>query len=149
MVLLNHLLIGTCRHRVCSEDIQMEWLWVLLGSAFGGCARYELSSRINSGLGASFPWGTLAVNLSGSLAIGAFLGWAGSSVSGMEVPAWHALITVGFLGGYTTVSSFALQTLQLARESRHMAALVNTLISLTGCLAAAALGFLLTQGIAA
>ena len=134
-----------------SEQIQklsaMEWLWVLIGSAVGGCTRYELSRQIGR-LGSVLPWGTLMVNLSGSLAIGAFLGWSGASAYGVQAPAWHALVTIGFLGGYTTVSSFALQTLHLARTSNHLAAFANVLISLTGCLAAAALGLLAGSWIA-
>ncbi|MCC5833671.1 MAG: fluoride efflux transporter CrcB [Opitutales bacterium] len=133
--------IDLAEQKADRKDETMEWLWVLFGSAAGGCARYELSRQLGLRLAADFPWGTLMVNLSGSFAIGFFLAWADIAATDTNGSGWNALVTIGFLGGYTTVSSFALQTLQLIQTSRLVAALGNSLMSLLGCIFAAAIGF--------
>src|SRR5262245_58139565 len=109
-------------------------IWVALGSAFGGAARYFLSGLVGRNVGETFPWGTLAVNVSGCFAIGLIAAAAPSAV-------WWQLAVVGFLGSYTTVSSFSLQTLSLARDGEFVHAGGNILLSLVLCLGAVALGF--------
>lgn len=109
--------------------------WVALGGAIGGPARFFLSGLIGRRFGETFPWGTLAVNVSGALAIGVLsvmLGAGGGST-------WLFAVT-GVLGSYTTVSSFSLQTLALARDGQVGAAGVHAGVSLAACIGAAAAG---------
>jgi fluoride exporter len=116
---------------------------VMLGSALGGAARLWLTDAVTRRFGEHFPWGTLAVNASGSLAIGLcaalMLGEAGAGVATLG---WH-LAVIGFLGSYTTVSTFSLQTLALARDGAWLRATANAALSLGLCLSGAALGLLL------
>lgn len=109
--------------------------WVLLGSGLGGAARFALSEWVARGLQETFPWGTFCVNVTGALAIGL---WFGTGPSGGTA---HALVVLGFLGSYTTVSSFALQSLLLAEESRWPAAGAYVVASAAACMLAAAIGF--------
>src|SRR5690554_1959712 len=117
-------------------------LLVALGGALGGMARLAVGAAVGRRLGTAFPWGTLAVNLSGALAIGLLAGGLGLPLAGAEGHAW-LLAVVGLLGGYTTVSSFSLQTLALWQEGRPAAATANVLAGL----AAVALGAWLAGGL--
>lgn len=114
-------------------------LWVALGSAAGGIARLFVSGVVARRIGETFPWGTMVVNVSGAFAIG-FLSVAADRTSFFDRPeAWPLLVT-GFLGSYTTVSSFSLQTLALARDGETGRVSVNILLSLVLCLVAVAAG---------
>jgi CrcB protein len=114
-------------------------LLVLLGGFLGGVARFFVSGVIGRRIGELFPWGTLVVNATGCLAIGllAGLAMAGGPFAARSM---HDLAVVGFCGGYTTVSSFALQSLNLATGGERLHALLNILASVALSLAAAALG---------
>ena len=112
-------------------------LLVLLGGFLGGAARFLLAHRIAARLGDAFPWGTLAVNVSGCLAIGLLAGLAPG-------PLAHAFLVTGFCGGYTTVSTFALQSLALGLEGRTVRAVANLIGSTLACLAAVGLGLWLS-----
>ncbi len=114
-------------------------IWVALGSALGGAARYFISGLVGRLIGKSFPWGTMTVNVSGAFLIG--LAAASASQGALaSVHTWQFAVT-GFLGCYTTVSSFSLQTLALARDGETLRALVNVMFSLLLCLSAVTLGF--------
>ena len=129
-----------------SEPGIIHLLAVFLGGAIGGMARFAVTSFLDRASGGRFPWGTLVVNVSGSALIGAIA--ALCLVEGTHLPdalPW-ALFVIGVLGSYTTVSSFSLQTLMLARSGRSLAALANVLGSLLLCLGAAAGGFALVAG---
>ncbi|MGQ4877730.1 fluoride efflux transporter FluC [Billgrantia sp. LNSP4103-1] len=117
-------------------------LMVAAGGALGGMARLAISELLARQLGPAFPWGTLAVNLSGALLAGALAGWLG--MSGGDAPGAWALLAVGLLGGYTTVSSLSLQSLALWQSGRRGAALANVAITLIAGLALAAFGWWLT-----
>lgn len=109
-----------------------------LGSAIGGTARFFVSGLVGRAIGETFPWGTVVVNVTGAFAIGAA---AAAGHSAFEVPtSWHFTV-VGVLGTYTTVSSFSLQTLALARDGELVRAGGNIVVSLVVCLSAVALGF--------
>ena len=112
---------------------------VLLAGALGGIARVWVASAVAARLGEGFPWGTLLVNVSGAAALGVFAGAYGLAGGGLVA----ALVAMGFLGSYTTVSSFALQTVALARAGDRARAALNVLATLGLGLAAAAAGFLL------
>ncbi|HZB90109.1 MAG TPA: fluoride efflux transporter CrcB [Stellaceae bacterium] len=117
--------------------------WVALGSAVGGMARYGVSGYVATRIGETFPWGTLVVNVSGCLVIGAFaalIAPAGALPGDVSV---RALVIIGICGGYTTFSSFSLQTLTLAREGQWRHALGNIAASVGFCLLAVWAGFAL------
>lgn len=114
--------------------------WVALGGVFGGMARYWLSGFIARRVGETFPWGTTVVNVSGAFAVGILA----AAAADLDIPgtawSWQLAVT-GFLGCYTTVSSFSLQTLALARDGERGRALGNMALSLSLCLGGVALGY--------
>jgi CrcB protein len=114
---------------------------LVLGSVLGGVARYFLSGVIARSVGETFPWGTLFINVSGAFLIGIFGGMAENHASLMASPDPWLFAVTGFLGCYTTVSSFSLQTLSLARDGETGRALGYVVISVAFSLAAAAAGF--------
>ncbi len=118
----------------------MTWFWVMLGSALGGVARYWLSGLASHHIGETFPVGTLIVNVTGSFVIGFFAtltGPDGRVFAGTEA---RQFVMTGICGGYTTFSSFSLQTLNLARDGEMALAAANAVLSLVLCLAAVWLG---------
>lgn len=114
---------------------------VVLGSALGGIARYFLSGVVARRVGETFPWGTLSVNVSGALLIGIFgaLALDHASLFASSNP-WLFAVT-GFLGCYTTVSSFSLQTLALARDGENGRAIGYVAASVALSIAAVSAGF--------
>lgn len=120
----------------------MIYLWVMLGSAIGGGARYWLSGLIATHFGETFPWGTLFVNATGSFVIGFFATLTGPDGRLFVATEVRQLVLVGMCGGYTTFSSFSLQTLNLAREGDMLRAGANIGLSLVFCLVAVWLGHL-------
>ena len=117
-------------------------LVIALGGFVGGLARYWLSGVVGRAVGETFPWGTMAVNVSGALCIGVLAALLPPGDGhGLTVQLWAALV-VGVLGSYTTVSSFRLQTLALLREGERRRAAANVILSVALCLGAAALGYL-------
>ena len=117
------------------------FICVVVGSALGGTARYFVSGVVARRLGETFPWGTMIVNVTGAFLIGILgaLATHGSSLFAASNP-WLFAVT-GFLGCYTTVSSFSLQTLALARDGEAALAVGNVVFSVLLCLGAVAAGF--------
>lgn len=115
-------------------------LYVALGSAIGGVLRYWLSGLIAAGIGQTFPWGTLIVNISGSFAIGFFGTLTGPEGRLLVAPDARTFFMVGICGGYTTFSSFSLQTLALAQGGEWAAAAANVVLSVLLCLGGVWLG---------
>ncbi|TCU78524.1 camphor resistance protein CrcB [Bradyrhizobium sp. R2.2-H] len=120
---------------------------IMIGSALGGCARYFISGAIARRLGETFPWGTMTINVTGAFLIGIFGALATHPGSVFALPNPWLFAVTGFLGCYTTVSSFSLQTLTLARSGELMPALGNIVASVGLCLTAVACGFLLADGL--
>ncbi|KYG25071.1 protein CrcB [Bradyrhizobium sp. AT1] len=118
----------------------------MVGSVLGGCARYFVSGAIARRLGETFPWGTMTINVTGAFLIGIFGALATHPGSAFAAPGPWLFAVTGFLGCYTTVSSFSLQTLTLARSGEPMHALGNVVASVGLCLAAVSCGFLLADG---
>ncbi|MEZ5834031.1 MAG: fluoride efflux transporter CrcB [Dongiaceae bacterium] len=109
-------------------------LWVGLGSALGGVARYWCSGLIAGLVGETFPWGTLVVNVVGSFLIG-LVATISSPDGRFIIPAEaRQFLMVGIFGGFTTFSSFSLQTLNLVREGEWMPAGANIVGSVVLCL---------------
>jgi CrcB protein len=120
----------------------LTYFWIGLGSALGGMGRYWCSGVVARAFGETFPWGTILVNVSGSLIIG-FLATLMSPDGRLLVPPdARVFLTIGLLGGYTTFSSFSLQTLNLVRDGEWLWATANVFLSLTLCLAAVWLGYI-------
>ena len=114
--------------------------WIAIGGALGSVARFAADTLIMRVAGGAFPWGTLAVNAAGSLAIGVLLALVGP-VRPPGPTALQAFVAVGILGGFTTFSAFSGQTLLLAQNQPLQAALyVGGTVVL--CLAAVWAGYL-------
>ena len=118
---------------------------VVLGSALGGMARYFVSGFVARRVGETFPWGTLFINVSGAFVIGIFGALAQDNASIFASPDPWLFAVTGFLGCYTTVSSFSLQSLSLARDGQGSRAAGYVVFSVVLCLAAVALGFTLAD----
>ena len=116
------------------------YLWIALGSAIGGVARYAAASALGARLGEAFPWGTLAVNVTGSFAIGLFATLTAPDGRWPVASDGRLFFMVGVCGGYTTFSAFSLQTLNLIRQGDIAGAGWNIAASLVLCLLAVWLG---------
>jgi CrcB protein len=118
----------------------LTYFWVALGGAMGSMARLWLSVHVALLTGPAFPWGTILVNIIGSLVIGFVATLTGPS-GRLVVPInAQAFVMVGLCGGFTTFSAFSLQTLELARDGRLMHAGANIMLSVVLCLTAVVLG---------
>jgi len=117
------------------------YFWIALGSALGGMARFACSNLAVSWWGPSFPWGTLIINVVGSFVIGFFGTLTGPDGRMMVAGDTRQFVMVGLCGGYTTFSSFSLQTLNLVREGQMLGAGANILLSVVLCLVAVWLGY--------
>lgn len=124
--------------------MDLHWIWLLAlsvpGSALGGFLRYLLSGWVGRRWGKGFPAGTLVVNVSGAFSIGVVWALPWREISGNSGELAAVFLMYGLLGGYTTVSSFSLQTLRLAQEGEWRAAIGNVAASFGLCLAAVFLG---------
>ncbi len=119
----------------------MNYLWVAIGSALGGMARYWCSGIAARLIGESFPWGTLIVNVLGSFVIGAFAALSAAEGPFLIRPELRLFVMVGLCGGYTTFSSFSIQTFTLWREGQWLWAGANTVLSVVLCLFATWTGY--------
>ncbi|MDQ6663216.1 MAG: fluoride efflux transporter CrcB [Acidobacteriota bacterium] len=117
------------------------YLVILLGGAAGALSRYLAASAIVNRFGGRFPLGTFLVNVSGCFAIGAVMTLLNAR-SDLH-PNWRLLIVVGFLGGYTTFSSFAFETFMAEREGMHWIGLLNVIGSVVAGYLAVWLGVFL------
>ena len=108
---------------------------IALGSALGGVLRYLAGAAVHVWLARTFPWGTLGVNMLGSTAIG--LAWVLLAARGEGGELARAFVIVGLLGGFTTFSSFSLETLLLVEQHGYARAAAYVLASVSLCLAGA------------
>jgi len=125
--------------------MNLSYLWVALGGALGSVSRYWINGLVSAQVGATFPWGTLTINATGSFVIG--MAGALAIPEGRLDSQTRQLITqflmIGVCGGYTTFSSFSLQTLNLIRDREWLYAGGNILLSVVLCLLAVWLGWML------
>jgi CrcB protein len=122
------------------------YLWIALGGALGSVARFWCSGVVARHFGETFPWGTLLINISGSFAIGFFATLSGAEGRWLAPPALRQFFMIGVCGGFTTFSSFSLQTLHLAEDGDWAKAGANILGSVFLCLVAVWLGHALAAG---
>ena len=106
------------------------YIWIAIGSAIGGVLRFLCSGLIAERIGETFPWGTLAVNVSGSWVIGFFFTLTEPDGRLLVGTAARQFVMVGICGGFTTFSSFSLQTLTLARDGDWLRASANIVLSI-------------------
>ncbi len=116
------------------------YFWIAIGSALGGMARFWCSGLAARLLGETFPWGTLIVNVVGSFIIGFFAVLSGPDGRLMMGSVPRQFVMVGLCGGYTTFSSFSLQTLNLLQDREYLYASLNIGGSVLACLLAVWLG---------
>ena len=105
----------------------MAYLWIALGAVVGASARYFISGYIARVFSSGFPYGTLIINLSGSLLLGFFLVWTTERV--LVDARWRLLIAIGFCGSYTTFSSFAFETFALVEQGQWLLVGLNVIAS--------------------
>jgi CrcB protein len=110
---------------------------IMLGGALGSAARFAVSVWLAAKVGESFPWGTFAVNVIGSFVIGFFVAITGPDGAFMVSPAVRAFVAIGLLGGFTTFSSFSIQTFYLMQDGQWLWAAGNVVMSVVFCLLAA------------
>jgi CrcB protein len=122
--------------------VKLFWA-IAIGAAAGGVSRFYLGAAIQQRMGGSLPWGTLAINISGSLLLGFLIRYAMATPAiSMEV---RAMLTVGFCGGYTTFSSYSYETLVLIEEGQFARAAAYSLGSVVLALFATFAGFMLAR----
>ena len=123
------------------------YFWIAIGSAIGGVARYWCSGVAARMVGETFPWGTLIVNVLGSFIIGFFGTLTGPDGRVYASSVARQFVMIGICGGYTTFSSFSIQTLNLVQEGEWMRAGANIVLSVACCLAAVWLGHVLAASL--
>jgi len=119
----------------------MQLISIAIGGAVGALCRYGMSNGIYAMLGRGFPYGTLSVNLLGSIIMGAAYVMM---LERMDVsPEWRAGITIGLLGAFTTFSTFSIETLNLLDAGESLKAGLNILLSVSLCISGCWLGMII------
>ena len=118
----------------------LTYLFIALGGALGSVGRYAISGTVARATSEVFPWGTLVCNVSGCFIIGLFAMLTGPDGRILVPPDLRQFFMVGVCGGYTTFSSFSLQTLALARDGDMTRASLNVAVSVAFCLVGVWLG---------
>lgn len=123
----------------------MNYLWIAIGAVVGASARYFLSTFVGRHFSTSFPYGTLLINITGSLILGFFLVYSTERV--LLDPRWRLLVAIGFCGSYTTFSSYAFESFALMEQGQWLMMGLNVLFSNALCLAAVLAGAALARGL--
>jgi CrcB protein len=121
----------------------LSYLWIALGGALGTTARYWLSGVVARSVGETFPWGTLVINVTGSFVIGFFGALTGPDGRLFVGSTARQFVMIGMCGGYTTFSSFSLQTLNLMNDGEWLRAGANIGLSVLLCMFAVWVGVVL------
>lgn len=124
----------------------MRFLLICLGGAFGTGARYGVQVLAVRWLGSGFPYGTLAVNVLGSILIGLVNEVA--FTTSVIPPTVRVMLTIGVMGGFTTYSSFSFETLELAKDGAWLGAAANVVLNTALCLGGCGLGIVLGRVLA-
>ncbi len=120
-----------------------DFLVISVGAIVGANTRYLVSRHAARMLGPVFPYGTLIINVAGSLIVGFFLVWTSERV--LVDPRWRLLVVVGFCGAFTTFSSYAFETMAYLEQGQWVLMLTNVLSNNLLCLAAALAGMALAR----
>ena len=126
----------------------IEWrsyAWISLGAIFGANLRYLLSKTIARLSTTTFPYGTLVINVSGSLIVGFFLVWTTERV--LANPLWRWLVAIGFCGSYTTFSGYAYETMAYFEQGHWSLLAANILSNNLMCLGAIVVGAIIARAI--
>jgi CrcB protein len=123
----------------------VNYIWIALGAIAGASARYFLSLLIARDFPSAFPYGTLLINVSGSLLVGFFLVFSTERV--LLDPRWRVLVVIGFCGSYTTFSSYAFESFALMEQGQWLLIGINIVASNALCLAAVLGGAALARGL--
>jgi fluoride exporter len=126
---------------------EMTYIWIAVGSALGGAFRYWCSGIAARLIGETFPWGTLFINILGSFVIGLFFTLTGPDGRLLVSSNIRQFVMVGLCGGYTTFSSFSLQTLNLIRDGDLLYAGANIVGSVLLCMLAVWIGHVMAAQI--
>jgi CrcB protein len=139
-LLIQHLPFNT---PVIASILKHPYLMAGLGGAIGSIGRVMMSNMSARWLGEEFPFGTVIVNVSGAVLMGLLAGY-GESEPGklLFAPAARTFLMIGVLGGYTTFSSFSLQTFLLLEQGNLSGAFLNVILSVCLCVLGIWLGFL-------
>jgi CrcB protein len=121
------------------------YLWIALGAVLGASARYFLSGHIARSFSTLFPYGTLVINVTGSLVLGFFLILASERM--LLDSRWRLLIAIGFCGSYTTFSSYAFETFAYMEQGQWLLMTINIVASNALCLAAVLAGVAIARGL--
>ena len=122
------------------------WVWVALGGSIGAVLRYLVATYVQKKAGIAFPLGTLTVNTIGSFLIGFFIHYFLEHL--LWPPQAKAFFVVGFLGAFTTFSSFSYETVFLISQGEWLKALVYALVTNLACFTATVLGIALARALA-
>jgi CrcB protein len=123
----------------------VNYVWIALGAIVGAGTRYFLSGFVARSFSATFPYGTLLINLTGSFVLGFFLIYSSERV--LLDPRWRLLVAVGFCGSYTTFSSYTFESFALLEQGQWLLMGANILFSNVLCLAAVLAGAALARGL--
>jgi CrcB protein len=121
----------------------LSYMWVAIGGALGTTARFWLSGVVARSVGETFPWGTLVINVTGSFVIGFFGALTGPDGRLFVGSTARQFVMIGMCGGYTTFSSFSLQTLNLMNDGEWFRAGANMGLSVLLCMIAVWVGVVL------
>jgi fluoride exporter len=126
----------------------VEWkayAWISVGAVFGANLRYFLSKIVARFGGPAFPYGTLFINVTGSLLLGFFLIWTTERV--LADPLWRWLVAIGFCGSYTTFSSYAFETIAYLEQGHWMLFAANIVSNNLLCLGAVIAGAMMARAL--
>ncbi len=121
----------------------MTYLWIALGAVAGASARYFLSGYVAKSFSSTYPYGTLIINITGSMLLGFFLIWTDERV--LADPRWRLLVAIGFCGSYTTFSSYAFESFAFMEQGQWLAMSANVLANNALCLGSVIAGAALAR----
>ncbi len=125
--------------------IVLAYLWISLGAIVGASSRYFVSRFVARAVSASFPYGTLLINITGSFILGLFMVW--STERALADPRWRLLVAIGFCGSYTTFSSYAFESFSLFEQGHYLLFTWNVLANNVLCLSGVVAGAMIARSI--